>query len=138
MESNRAPAERERRVIQRYMVWWSNRTFVPPTDVIELPEKFIVMVEIAGMRAAEINVSLIGRELSITGARERPSLPATAYHQVEIGYGEFRVDVQLPQQVSRDSISASYRNGLLMVELSKASDGQHVVIPVNSEDNESR
>ncbi|KXK20114.1 MAG: heat shock protein Hsp20 family protein [Chloroflexi bacterium OLB15] len=138
MENNRVPAERDRRVIQRYMVWWSNRTFVPPTDVLELPDKIVVMVEVAGMRASEINVSLIGRELTISGARERPSLPATAYHQVEIGYGEFQVDVQLPQPVSRESVSASYRDGLLVVELSKVSDGQHVVIPVNSEDNEAR
>ncbi len=138
MNSNRVPAERDRRVIQRYMVWWSNRSFVPPTDVLELPEKIVVMVEIAGMRAAEINVSLVGRELSISGTRERPSIPATAYHQVEIGFGEFQVDIQLPQPVSRDSVSASYRDGLLVVELSKALDGQHVVIPVNSEDNETR
>ncbi len=136
MENNRITAARDRRVIQRYMVWWPNSTFVPPTDVLELSDRFVVRVEIAGMRAADINVSLIGRELSISGSRERPAIGATAYHQVEIGCGDFRVDVQLPQPVSQNSVSASYRDGLLVVELSKAADGQHVIIPVNSEDDE--
>jgi HSP20 family protein len=113
------PAERQpdrRWVVQGYMVWRPNSRFTPPTDVIELADRMIVLVEIAGMRASDFNVALFNHRLIITGTRERPSIQG-AYHQVEIGYGEFRVELMLPWQVEQDEVSASYREGFLQVEL---------------------
>ncbi len=136
MENRRFPAERDRRVVQGYMVWWNNRTFVPPTDVIEFPDRLMVLVEIAGMRSGDFNVSLANRTLVISGTRERPSLGQAAYHQVEIAYGEFRVEVQLPYAVVREEVSASYRDGVLQVSLPRHAESQHVLIPVTRMDEE--
>lgn len=126
--------ERDQWVVQGYVVWRSNRHFVPPTDVIELEDKFLVMVEIAGMRPNDFTVSLLNRQLVISGTRERPTLPNVAYHQVEIGYGEFRVEVQLSHVVERDDVTATYRDGFLHVELPRRSEGQQLIINVNTEE----
>jgi len=122
--------ERDQWVVQGYVVWRGTRHFVPPTDVIELEDKILVIVEIAGMRPDDFHISLLNRHLVISGTRERPTLPNAAYHQVEIGYGDFRVEVQLPHMVDRDSVNATYRDGFLQVELPLRSEGQQVTISV--------
>jgi HSP20 family molecular chaperone IbpA len=137
-ENKRWLRERDQWVVQGYVVWRADRHFVPPTDVIELEDKVLVIVEIAGVRATDFTVSLVNRQLVISGMRERPTLPNAAYHQVEIGYGEFRVEVQLPQVVEGDGVTANYRDGFLYVELPRRSDGQQVIIHVNSEEGDER
>lgn len=124
-------------VVQGYMVWRANRSFVPPTDVVELADRLLVIVEIAGMQPTDFTVSLHNRILTITGERERPMFSNVAHYQVEINYGEFRVEVQLPYAVLHDAIAATYRDGFLQVELPRRQDGQKTIIPVNSESTDS-
>lgn len=99
------------------MIRQTNRFFTPPTDVIELPDKIVVVVEIAGVRSSDFNLTLLERGLVISGKRERPQHSNPAYHQVEIGFGEFRIVVDLPWSVERDAVNASYESGFLQVEL---------------------
>lgn len=114
-----------------FMIRHSNRTFNPPTDVIELTDKVLVIVEIAGMRAADLNITLLEHLLVISGQRERPQHPSPAYHQVEIGYGEFRIEVALPWHVNREAVTASYEAGFLQVELPRTSPRQIRVVEVS-------
>lgn len=120
--------------VRGYAVWQINRPFKPPTDVIELPDRVLVLVEIAGMRAHQIAVALAGRELVISGVRERPAVNAVGYHQMEVGYGEFRVQVTIPYPVERDVVTATYRDGFLQVELPRQPDSQHYLIEVITEE----
>lgn len=101
-----------------------SRAFSPPTDVIEMQDKLLVIVEIAGMRPDDFSITLHNSRLIITGMRRHlltsqniNTNGTPAYHQLEIGYGEFRVDVTLPWAIERDLVSASYRDGFLQVEL---------------------
>ncbi len=134
MQDRRWSRERDQWVVQRYVVWRTNRQFVPPTDVIELPDKILVVIEIAGMRPNDFNISLSNRLLVVKGTRERLALQDAAYYQVEIGYGDFRVEVQLPDSVDRDQVNAIYRDGFLHVELPRRTEGQQFIINVNSEE----
>lgn len=111
-----------------FVIRHANRTFSPPTDVIELADKVIVQVEIAGMRASDLNITLLDRAIVISGSRERPQHQNPAYHQVEIGYGNFRIDVAMPWPVEREGVTASYEAGFLQINLPRKSARQiHVV-----------
>lgn len=123
-------------VVQGYAVWQTRRQYVPPTDVLELPEKLVVLVEIAGMRSQDFSITLYDTRLVISGSRERPALPNAAYHQVEIGYGDFRVEVALPWSVSRESVTASYKDGFLQVELPRRADEQVHYVDVHTDQQE--
>jgi HSP20 family protein len=109
----------------------SNPAFRPPTDVIELGDRLLVRVEIAGMRSSDFNITLHDRVLLVTGTREQPPQTSPAYHQAEIGYGEFRVEVTLPWSVERERVSASYEVGFLQVELPRLAGKQIPVRDVN-------
>ncbi len=78
-----------------------------------------MLVELAGMRGVEISVTLEEQLLRIRGLRPE-ARGARAYHQMEINYGDFVVEVRLPVPIDRDRIDASYSDGFLRVSLPKA------------------
>ncbi len=91
----------------------------PPTDVIETQDAIIVRVEIAGIHDDDFTIELDGRLLSIRGIRP-DTTEKRAYHQMEIRFGEFFSEVELPVQVIPDQIDAKYFNGFLRLTLPKA------------------
>ena len=90
----------------------------PPTDVFETEDAFIVVVEVAGMRGAEISVTLEKGMLSIRGMRVDTG-DMKAYHQMEIAYGEFETKIKMPRKVEKDQIEATYSDGFLRVLMPK-------------------
>jgi len=98
----------------------------PPTDVFETREAVIVRVEIAGMHEADFSIILDGNYLTIRGTRQDIA-ERRAYHQMEIRFGEFSVEVELPTSVDAEKVSAVYQNGFLRITLPKASP-QHIQI----------
>jgi HSP20 family protein len=101
------------RVALRTHVWR------PPTDVYETEENIIVRIEIAGMREDDFSIVLDGRFLTVHGVRaDTPE--KRAYYQMEIPFGEFGVEIELPRPVSTSKIQAFYADGFLRVLLPKA------------------
>lgn len=91
----------------------------PPTDVFELENALVVRMEIAGMREADFSIIYDGRFLMIHGTRtEAPE--KRAFYQMEVPFGEFGVDIELPYAVEAGGIEAFYSNGFLRVVLPKA------------------
>ncbi len=109
-----------------------NHPFRPPTDVCELADRLVVVVEIAGIQTSDLSITLLEHHLVITGTREPPQYTNPAYHQVEIGFGEFRVEVALPWPVERDGVSANYEAGFLQVELPRKAARQIPIVDVSN------
>ena len=103
----------------RWVVVHHSHTWRPPTDVFETDDNVVVRVEVAGVRESDFNVSLSDRLLVITGFRQDPS-PKVAYHQMEVRFGEFRVEVYLHWAINEAGIQAVYDNGFLQVIMPKA------------------
>jgi HSP20 family protein len=90
----------------------------PATDVYETTDSIIVRVEIAGMREEDFSISLAGNQLSIRG--NRPDIQERrAYHQMEIFFGEFQTEVDLPGPVVSDQVNAEYVAGFLRLVFPK-------------------
>jgi HSP20 family protein len=79
----------------------------------------IVKVEIAGMQEGNFSVSYQDRSLVIRGVRPDDLLARRAYLQMEIPFGEFRTEIDLPFEVESREIEADYRDGFLRVILPK-------------------
>lgn len=91
----------------------------PPTDVYETEDAILVRVEIAGMNESDFSIILNGQYLLIRGMRAEPP-ERRAYHQMEIPFGEFATEVELPHPVSAREAEAYYSNGFLRIILPKA------------------
>ncbi|MGW8250903.1 MAG: Hsp20/alpha crystallin family protein [Anaerolineales bacterium] len=91
----------------------------PPTDVYETENAVVVRVEIAGMEEKDFSIIIDERYLLIRGVRAEPA-ERRAYHQMEIRFGEFATEVELPYPVVVSQIEAIYASGFLLVTLPKA------------------
>lgn len=104
---------------------WHIRSSVwsPPTDIYETTEKFVVRVEIAGVREDDLEVAIENNILLISGNRSDLN-ERRAYHQMEISFGKFEVAVEIPVPVEIDQSVAEYKDGFLMVHLAKKKPNQ--------------
>lgn len=98
--------------------------WVPSVNVYENETSFVVCVDLSGMKKADFNLAAQSNTLVLRGKRPRP-LPADGgsearVHVMEINSGEFCREVEIPSSVKQDSISATYRDGLLWITLPKA------------------
>jgi HSP20 family protein len=91
----------------------------PPTDIFETEDRFVVRVEIAGMTDADFSVTVNNNTLVIHGVRQ--DIPERrAFHQMEIHFGEFSIEVEFPGPVDSAGVEAGYQDGFLRVSLPKA------------------
>jgi HSP20 family protein len=90
----------------------------PPTDIWETEQAFTVRLEIAGMSERDFSIVLDGHSLVIRGVRSE-SPERRAYHQMEIPFGEFGVDIDLPSSINISAVEAVYSNGFLRISLPK-------------------
>lgn len=92
----------------------------PPTDVYELPDRFVVKIEIAGVPEEDIDVALFPHHLTVSGHRHPTSFPAdtpVAYHLAGVRYGQFAIHMRLPAPIAPDTVEAIYDQGFLVVTL---------------------
>jgi HSP20 family protein len=105
-----------------WMVSRHARLWHPSTDLYETEDQFVVLVEVAGVSQDDISVILHDRRLAIVGMRGDANAgpgERRAYHQMEVSFGEFRADVDLPGPVDEGGITAEYSQGFLRVTLPK-------------------
>jgi HSP20 family protein len=114
------------------MLWHTTSQFKPPIDVIELSDRIVILVEVAGMRADDFRISLNGDEVTISGVRHRPIFESTAHHRVEIGYGEFRLKIPLPWSIHSDKVSANYQDGFLRLDLPRRAEKKIRIVDIEN------
>jgi HSP20 family protein len=98
------------RIISRPHAWR------PPTDVYETEDAITIRVEVAGMRESDFTIALAERTLTIRGVRQ-DTPERRAYHQMEIPFGEFSTEIELPYMIIPDKVEATYRDGFLRIIL---------------------
>ena len=93
--------------------------FRPQTDCYRTddPPTLHLVVELPGVDPDSVEIVADGSALVVSGTRSRPSAPGARYHQVEIEYGPFQRNVRLAENVDPNGARASFRHGLLTVEL---------------------
>ncbi|MEW6185589.1 MAG: Hsp20/alpha crystallin family protein [Thermodesulfobacteriota bacterium] len=109
------------------------RIWSPQMDVLETPETFMIIGEVAGLNKDEIKVTVKKNLVYLAGKRQRnPVDKAVRYLQMEIEYGSFERTFELPMLVDDSRIEAHYREGLLTVVLPKKL-ATKKTIPIESE-----
>lgn len=94
--------------------------FEPNADVYidEARERMVVHVELAGSAVDELRVAVDELYLYIVGTRtDRAENRSASILQKEILYGEFYKRIRLPLPVDDSGASATYRDGILTIEL---------------------
>lgn len=109
------------------------RASFPPLNQWVGDEGVVVTAEIPGVNPDELNITVNGDMLTVSGTRNDEELPEGAkYHRRERGFGKFSRTLQLPFQVDADEVGASFRSGVLTIELPRIPEEKPKKIEVKS------
>ena len=103
----------------------------PAADILEDKKKITLKVEIPGVDAKNIGISLDGRRLTIKGEKKQEKEEKEEnYHRRESACGFFKRTIELPAGVDSEKIDATYKRGILKIVLKKTKESESKKIQV--------
>ncbi|QBR85287.1 Hsp20/alpha crystallin family protein [Legionella israelensis] len=104
---------------------FDNLRLSPPVDVVEDDKSYKLEVEMPGMGEEDIQVSVDGHVLTIEGEKSTSKKDEKKnYISREISYGRYVRSITLPESADLDKASASFKKGMLWVEIPKKAGSQ--------------
>ncbi len=95
--------------------------WVPNTDVYVTECSLVIKVELAGMRKEDLELTVEGNCLTITGHRpDGCRAPKCKFLVMEINYGSFQSVIELPPGYDLNQAKAAYQNGFLRIDVPQA------------------
>ena len=99
--------------------------FVPHFDVKETKDAYVISADLPGVKDEDLNVSLNGNLLTISGTREEEHQEAgESYYAMERSHGSFARSFTMPDGVDGDSVTADLKQGVLTVRIPKKPEAQ--------------
>jgi HSP20 family protein len=96
----------------------SGRLWNPAADVYRSGDAWIVKVDLAGVRADELELVLDQSSLRIRGCRRDTFFKeGYSYQQMEITYSRFEKTIQFPCPIEEASLAHDYHDGFLIITL---------------------
>lgn len=96
--------------------------WIPPVDIVETDGQLLVKAEVPGIAARDLDVSVSGRTLSISGQKaESHESRQGGVCQSERTFGAFRRNIELPESVDPETVTAECEHGLLTITMARRS-----------------
>ena len=101
--------------------WYPVSDWVPPVDILERNDHFVIRAELPGLDRNDMDVHVEDGVLTLKGERKREAEPeeGNAFRTERI-YGAFTRSFTLPTTVDASKVSAAYKDGVLTVTVPKA------------------
>jgi len=109
----------------------SSGAWAPPVDVAEDNEKILVKVEVPGVDEKDLRINYEDGLLTVSGERQFERREDRNYHRIERSYGSFVRTFSLPRSIDSNAIVASYRSGILEIEIPKKEEAKPKEIQIN-------
>lgn len=107
------------------------RDFMPDFEISENKDGYLFKADLPGMKESDLNISLTGNRLLISGKRESSSEQKDAtYYVCECSYGEFSRAFTLPDSADTEHVKAELKDGVLSLVIPKKAGAQTKQIPV--------
>jgi HSP20 family protein len=96
------------------MVW------TPLGDIYETADKFIILLEVPGVRREEIDLVVAEDTIKVKGFKKPyPEACHEHFHQLGREFGEFFRVFRFEAPIKPESVNASIRDGVLAIEVGK-------------------
>ena len=113
--------------IQEWLGWQSTPVpvFAPRFEVKDTKEAFVFKADLPGVEGKNLEVSLTGSVLSVSGLRiEDDSQKGETFFAHERAYGNFSRTFTLPEGINRDQVSCALKDGVLTLLVPKTPEQQ--------------
>jgi HSP20 family protein len=130
--------ERMRRMLEQTFggFSWSSQVtekagWSPLVDLEETDDAYVLEAELPGVKREDVNIELVGNELSITGEIKEPERKGTVRRQSR-RTGRFAYRVSLPSHLDPDKVEAKLEGGILKVSVPKSERAQRRRIEIKA------
>lgn len=116
---------------QRAAAW------TPPVDLIELPDRIAVRIDVPGISRGDLRLTLTRNRLRLAGRRLATAKGQVAAHchRAERNHGGFFLEIRLPPGTLRERVTARLQAGVLEIILPRSDDdGEVMTVPIHEEE----
>lgn len=101
-------------------------------EVFDDDDRIVVRLEAPGMDKSDFDLQVRDNHLLVRGEkRTEQERSEGRYHISERAYGHFKRAIPLPDEVQPDKARATYKNGVLRVELPKTAPGRRKRVSID-------
>lgn len=125
--------KKEAQAPERVERTWAKRSYSPQVDIVERKEDIIVVADMPGVDGKSVDVNLEKNVLSIYGRVEDENIPNHSAAYAEYGIGDYERVFTLSDEIDRERIEATVKNGVLRIVLPKAEKAKSRKITVKAE-----
>ena len=112
----------------------SLRTWRPPVDIYETPNGIMLEVELPGVKKENVSVEVKDDVLTLKGERlPNPEINEENYYRRERLFGPFKRAFTLHQNIQPELIKATFKDGILQIEIPRPMKEQPKQVTVNVE-----
>jgi HSP20 family protein len=109
------------------------RTYIPAVDIYELDDTVVLLADMPGVSEESIDITLEKNLLTIRGQVELQETEESEPTYVEYYVGDYERTFALSDEVDRNKIEATIKNGVLRLMMPKADEAKTRKITVRSE-----
>ena len=106
-------------------------SWTPPVDIEESDDAYVVEAELPGVKREDVQIEIVGSELTISGKTEERDTKGAVRRQVR-RTGRFEYRVGLPEAVDADKVEAGLKDGVLTVRAPKSQRAERRTIEIKS------
>ena len=105
----------------RERTWRRSNPVYPPLNVWSSADGLMIDAEVPGVDPKDVEISVKGDELTLQGKVNTWDVPASeSVHRRERPSGAFARTLQLPFRADTGKVKASYKNGILRLEIPRS------------------
>lgn len=94
------------------------RMWAPQLEVFERNEKFVVRVDLPGLKKEDVKIEVTHDQLTIEGERKQEKEEKEeGLYRTERAYGRFFRRIEIPEHVKAENAVATFKNGVLQIEM---------------------
>jgi HSP20 family protein len=92
--------------------------WAPHVDVVERDGKLLISADLPGVKKEDVKVEINPDSVTLQGQRHQEKTSSDrGYYQSERSYGSFYRTIPLPEGVNTEKASATFRDGVLQIEV---------------------
>jgi len=92
----------------------------PYTNILETKENYKVTLELPGVKKEDVKITVVDNTLVVKGEKKRDEeIDEKRYYRIEREFGSFERKIQFTADVDVNKISASAKDGILVIEVGK-------------------
>jgi HSP20 family protein len=107
---------------------WGRSLTVPAVNIIENKDDYKVSLAVPGMKKDDFRIDVEGNMLTISSEfEEKKEEEEKKFTRMEYNYSSFSRSFTIPDEVNKEKIEASYKDGLLILSLPKKEEAKKLI-----------